>query len=89
MLKQDQALVHLHSKDFSFVGEKPTADLYNLFAEIKIKPNLIQSGAVNLQVCVDDKPEKLDKLASAASEIFDVQIEKGLTLLTIRHYNED
>jgi len=38
---------------------------------------------------VDDKPEKLDKLASAASEIFDVQIEKGLTLLTIRHYNED
>ena len=89
VLKQDQALVHLHSKDFSFVGEKPTADLYNLFAEIKIKPNLIQSGAVNLQVCVDDKPEKLDKLASAASEIFDVQIEKGLTLLTIRHYNDD
>lgn len=89
VLKQDQALVHLHSKDFSFVGEKPTADLYNLFAEIKIKPNLIQSGAVNLQVCVDDKPGKLYNLASAASEIFDVQIEKGLTLLTIRHYNDD
>lgn len=89
VLKQDQALVHLHSKDFSFVGEKPTADLYNLFAEIKIKPNLIQSGAVNLQVCVDDRSDKLDKLASAASEIFDVQIEKGLTLLTIRHYNDD
>jgi aspartate kinase len=88
VLKQDQALVHLHSKDFSFVGEKPTADLYNLFSEIKIKPNLIQSGAVNLQVCIDDRTEKIDKLASSASEIFDVQIEKGLTLLTIRHYNE-
>jgi len=88
VLKQDQALVHLHSKDFSFVGEKPIADLYNLFAEIKIKPNLIQSGAVNLQVCMDDRSDKLDKLASAASEIFDVQIEKGLTLLTIRHYND-
>ena len=88
VLKQNQALVHLHSKDFSFVGEKPTADLYNLFSEIKIKPNLIQSGAVNLQVCIDDRPEKVDKLASSASEIFDVQIEKGLTLLTIRHYNE-
>jgi aspartate kinase len=89
VLLQNQALVHLHSKDFSFVGEKPTADLYNLFSEIKIKPNLIQSGAVNLQVCIDDKPEKVEKLASAASEIFDVQIEKGLTLLTIRHYNEE
>jgi len=88
VLKQDQALVHLHSKDFSFVGEKPIADLYNLFSDIKIKPNLIQSGAVNLQVCMDDRSDKLDKLASAASEIFDVQIEKGLTLLTIRHYND-
>ncbi|MBS1935788.1 MAG: aspartate kinase [Bacteroidetes bacterium] len=89
VLKQNQVLLHLHSKDFSFVGEKPTADLYNLFSVIKIKPNLIQSGAVNLQVCIDDKPEKIEKLALEASEIFDVQIEKGLTLLTIRHYTEE
>ncbi|MBS1917201.1 MAG: aspartate kinase [Bacteroidetes bacterium] len=89
VLKQNQVLLHLHSKDFSFVGENPTADLYNLFSVIKIKPNLIQSGAVNLQVCIDDKPEKIEKLALEASEIFDVQIEKGLTLLTIRHYTEE
>jgi aspartate kinase len=88
VLKQDQALMHLHSKDFSFVGEQLTADLYNLFAAIRTRPNLIQSGAVNLQVCIDDIPEKVDKLASSASEIFDVEIERGLTLLTIRHYNE-
>ena len=89
VLKQNQVLVHLHSKDFSFVGEKPTADLYNLFSVIKIKPNLIQSGAVNLQVCIDDKSDKIEKLAEGSSEIFDVQIEKGLTLLTIRHYNNE
>jgi len=89
VLKQNQVLLHLHSKDFSFVGEKPTADLYNLFSVIKIKPNIIQSGAVNLQVCIDDKPDKIEKLALEASEIFDVQIEKGLTLLTIRHYTDE
>jgi aspartate kinase len=88
VLKPDQVLVHLHSKDFSFVGEKLTAQLYHLFAAIKIKPNLIQSGAVNLQVCLDDRSDKVEKLATAAAEIFDVQIEKGLTLLTIRHFNE-
>jgi len=87
VVKQNQVLVHLHSKDFSFVGEKPTAELYHLFSEIKIKPNLMQSGAVTLQVCLDDKTEKIEKLALKASDIFDVQIEKGLTLLTIRHYN--
>jgi aspartate kinase len=37
---------------------------------------------------MDDQPEKIEKLALAASELFDVQIEKNCALLTIRHYNE-
>ena len=89
VVKRDQALVYLHSKDFSFVGEKPVAELYHLFADIRIKPNLMQTGAVTIQVCLDDRPDKIEKLALRASEIFDVQVEKGLTLLTIRHYNRE
>jgi len=89
VVKQNQALVHLHSRDFSFVGEKPTGELYHLFSELKIKPNLMQSGAVTLEVCLDDRSDKIEKLALKASEIFDVQVEKGLSLLTIRHYNQD
>lgn len=88
VMKKSQALVYLHSKDFSFVGEKPIADLYQLLASINIKPNLIQTGAVTIQVCLDDRADKIEKLAFGAAELFDVQIEKNLTLLTIRHYNE-
>jgi aspartate kinase len=89
VLKTNQSLVHFHSKDFSFVGEKPIAELYHLFSSLRIKPNLIQSGAVSLSVCLDDRPEKIEKLALQAAELFDVQVEKGLTLLTIRHYREE
>jgi aspartate kinase len=89
VLKQNQALIQLHSKDFSFVGEKPVADLYQLLADSKIKPNLMQTGAVTIQVCLDNHSDKIEKLALAATEIFDVQVEKGLTLLTIRHYTGD
>lgn len=88
VLKQNQVLMQLHSKDFSFVGEKPVADLYQLLADNKIKPNLMQTGAVTIQVCLDNHTEKIEKLALSASEFFEVQVEKGLTLLTIRHYNE-
>jgi aspartate kinase len=88
VLKQNQALILLHSKDFSFVGEKPVADLYQLLADSKIKPNLMQTGAVTIQVCLDNQTEKIEKLAHAAAGIFDVQVERGLTLLTIRHYTE-
>lgn len=88
VVKQNQVLLHLHSQDFSFVGEKPLSRLYQMLAEIKIKPNLIQSGAVSLMMCLDDRTDKIEKLAIAASEIFEVQVEKGLILLTIRHYNQ-
>ena len=89
VVKENQALLQLHSHDFSFVGEKPVSDLYRMLAEIKIKPNLIQTGAVSIMLCLDDKPEKIEKLALAASAEFEVIVEKGLTLLTIRHYREE
>ena len=89
VLKQQQVIVHLHSKDFSFVGETGVERLYHLFGGLRIKPNLLQSGAVSLQVCLDDRIDKIEKLALEAADLFDVQVERGLTLLTIRHYNEE
>ncbi len=88
VLKKDQVLMVLSSKDFSFVEEKPISQLHDMFASIKIRPNLSQNGAVSLVCCLDDQAEKVERLAIAASAIFDVQLEKGLTLLTVRHYNE-
>jgi aspartate kinase len=89
VIKDKQVLLHLHSKDFSFVGEQYVSRLYELFSQIKIRPNLIQNGAITLLCCLDDKPEKIEQLALAASDFFDVQVQRGLTLLTIRHYTKE
>lgn len=89
IIKQKQVLMHLHSLDFSFVGEKPMSELYKILGELNIKPNLIQTGAISLQLCLDDRSEKIEQLAEAAAPIFDVQLEKDLSLLTIRHYNNE
>jgi len=88
VVKQKQVLIHLASQDYSFVGDELIISLYQIFKDIKIKPNLIQTGAVSLQICVDDRTDKVELLASKASVLFDVQIEKELELLTIRHYND-
>ena len=88
VLKENQVLLQLSSQDFSFVGEKPISSLYEMLAELKVKPNLLQTGAVSILLCLDNKEEKIEKLAIRAGDIFDVQVDKGLTLLTIRHYNE-
>lgn len=88
VVKKDQALIHLHTRDFSFAGEKPVAGLYTLLAELHMQANLLQTGAVSIDICVDDKADRIEKFALSASDVFDVRVEKHLTLLTIRHYTE-
>ena len=88
IIKKNQVLMNLITKDFSFVGDKPMNYLYSLFGSLKLKPNLIQTGAINVQLCIDDDELKNEKLALEASNIFNVAVQKNITLTTIRHYNE-
>jgi aspartate kinase len=60
-----------------------------MLSDLHIQANLMQTGAVILQLCVDDVPEKIEQLALESSRYFDVQVEKGLMLLTIRHYETE
>lgn len=87
--KQAQALVQLSSRDFSFVGEGLTAKVYTIFEDLHFKPNLTQNAAISLQCVVDDLPEKVEGFAHVLAADFDVQVTRGLTLLTIRHYTDD
>src|SRR5436190_482951 len=89
VIKEKQALVEMSSKDFSFVGEHYVGALYHLLEKLKIKPNLTQNTAISFICVLDDRPEKIEKLAFEVSEIFDVQVMKELSLLTVRHYNKD
>lgn len=89
VVKNNQALIELHTKDFSFIGEQPMSDLYEMMAKLKIKPNLIQTHAVSLQLCMDDRSDKIEKLALALADQFEVTVSKGLSLLSIRHYTNE
>ncbi len=85
--KTDQVLVKLSSVDYSFVGEEPMRKLYALLGQQKLKPNMMQNGAISVLLVMDDRAEKIQQLAFALSDTFEVEMQKGLTLLTIRHYD--
>ncbi|HEU4861559.1 MAG TPA: aspartate kinase [Chitinophagaceae bacterium] len=89
VIKENQVMIELSSRDFSFVEEKPIANLFHLFEKLKIKPNLTQNAAISMICVLDDRKDKIEKLALAASEFFDINVTKGLTLLTIRHYTTE
>lgn len=89
VLKEKQVMLKLTSKDFSFVGEHHVGQLYSQFETLHLKPNLTQNGAISFVCVLDDWAEKVEKLAFEASSIFDVELMKGLSLLTVRHYTKE
>ena len=89
VLKENQVMMQMSSKDFSFVGEQHIGHLYHLFEKLHIKPNLTQNGAISFVCVLDDKTEKIEKLALEAAAFLDVQLIKNLSLLTIRHYTHE
>ena len=89
VLKENQVMIQMSSKDFSFVGEQHIGYLYHLFEKLHIKPNLTQNGAISFVCVLDDKTEKIEKLALEAAAFLDVQLIKDLSLLTIRHYTHE
>jgi aspartate kinase len=88
VLKDKQAMIEMSSKDFAFIGEQHVGHLYHCFEKLHIKPNLTQNGAISFICVLDDRTEKIEKLALEASAFLDVQVTKGLSLLTIRHYTQ-
>jgi aspartate kinase len=84
--KPNQVLMQFRTKDFSFIEEAPMEALHELFRQIKVKANLTQNTAISLLCCFDDRPDKIYRLASEAAQYFDVELERNLRLLTIRHY---
>ena len=88
VLKDKQAMIEMSSKDFSFIGEQHVGHLYHCFEKLHIKPNLTQNGAISFVCVLDDRTDKIEKLALEASAFLDVKVTKGLSLLTIRHYTQ-
>lgn len=87
--KKNQALITLQTIDFSFIEGTRIGLLHDILQELKLKPNLTQNTAISLMICVDDVQEKTEQIAIKAASVFDVQIRKDLTLLTIRHYSPE
>lgn len=89
VVKDNQALLTFHTKDFSFVADETVGDLLKAFADANLKINMIQTGAISLQAVVDNTPEKIAKVKASVESNFDILEEQDLVILTIRHYNDE
>jgi aspartate kinase len=86
VLKKEQVLLQITSRDFSFITEENLRNLYEIFHGQHVKINLIQNAAISLVVCVDNRPEKIKSLVDELEKDYKVLRNEDVQLLTIRHY---
>jgi aspartate kinase len=86
ILKQNQVLLSISAKDYSFISEDHLSDIYKLFAQTHVKVNMMQTSALSFTVCIDLYQERFEKLLAGLGQDFKVKYNDNLSLITIRHY---
>lgn len=89
VLKKNQVLLQVTTKDFSFITEDNLSNLYSIFHDLKIKINLIQNAAISFVACIDNKPEKIKQLMATLEKDYSVLRNENVGLLTVRHHTPE
>jgi len=86
--KDDQVLLKITSKDFSFIAEKNLSTILEIFSKHLVKINLFQTAAIKVYACVNQNPQKIPGLIIDLKKHYEVSLKENLKVLTIRNYDE-
>ncbi|QVY64915.1 aspartate kinase [Polaribacter sp. Q13] len=89
IVKKDQILVSISALDFSFMVENNISYIFQKLHEYQLKVNLIQNSAISFSVCIDNKFNKFDAFYEELKTQFKIDVQKGVDLFTVRHFNEE
>ena len=89
ILKRNQSLLRLRSRDLSFVLEEKFPIIFATLERFRIKTNLIHNTAVELALCVEESWHLEEVATALQSEGFDTEVVEKVELLTIRHYDNE
>ncbi|MEN8928641.1 MAG: aspartate kinase [Flavobacteriales bacterium] len=86
---EDQILVSISPKDFSFIAEDNMSFIFAALSAAKLKVNLVQNSALSLSLCFKNEEKKVKKFFESIKKSFLLKYNENVTLLTIRHYSEE
>ena len=85
ILKKDQILLSLSSRDFSFIMEEGISYIFKTLHKTQMKVSVIQNSAISFSVCIENKFDTLPLLLEKLEERFKVSVIENVILYTIRH----
>ena len=88
IFKNNQILISIQPKDFSFIAEENLQTIFAVLAKLNIRVNLMQNSALSFSLCLDYNEILLDKIRERLESQFRLVYNTGLQLITIRYYNQ-
>jgi len=88
IVKNNQLLISIATRDFSFMMEDNISEIFDLLHQNKLRVNLIQNTAISFSVCLEDKFNNFNHFLTQLKLKYKGLYNKEVTLLTIRHFNQ-
>jgi aspartate kinase len=88
IVKPSQLLISITPRDLSFIVEGNLSSIFGLFAERRVRIDLMQNSAVAFSVAVDDTP-RARALVEELKQEYEVRYNDGCELVTVRHFDEE
>ena len=89
IMKENQVLITLTPKDFSFISIEDIDRVVNFLLENRVKITLMQQSAIDLNLVLDAPEANWEEIFSELKPYYSVRYNTDLTLITIRHYTEE
>ncbi len=87
--KENQIMISILPKDFSFAMGENLSRIFFFFSRHGIRVNMVEASAVSIDVCVDDDRPKVDSLISDLGDEFSSVYNENVEMLSIRHYTPE
>jgi aspartate kinase len=89
VFKENQSLLSLDTKDYSFIAEENISIIFNEVVKDGIKVNVMSNSAISFLICVDTMEHKINQFIERLSAFFNISIVNDLTLITIKNRTEE
>lgn len=88
IFKDDQVLLSIATKDFSFIVEDHLSEIFDACATTGIQINVMQNTAISFSMVLNNDEARLAKLLETLESSFIIKKEAGLQLFTVFNFKD-
>jgi aspartate kinase len=88
ILKENQVLLSVSTRDFSFIVEDNLKEIFDVLSVIGIRVHLMENSAISFSIVFDQDDYKMSELLKQLGPHYMTRYNTQLQLMTVRHGNE-